>query len=416
MEYTFKEWHMIKRSAAVAAFLLGLGSTAQALEFQPIGSGSVGVGGAGVARTTGAMAPYWNPAGLAFAPKTTTVSITAGVGLKPQGKLTEDLDNLNKANDAWNGTQNQTNADALANAFNALVDAGAKDNLHVTGQAAFGTQVQHFGLGAYGTFEGGANPNPGGTKLSVPVTVDGNTQTTIDAALASKTVSIRGIALVEVPVSYGYAFDLGSWGKLGAGASVKYMNGMVTAKDNQPIYDATNKSVVSSSDLAKDLRKNTHDSSTVSFDLGALWKPTQSLAVGLVGKNLTSPSFTAKGGQEITVGRQVRAGLAWDALSWLELTADVDVFSNSTLVPGLKSQTLGGGAEFHPFSCLKLRAGGYTNLAGSGSDGALTAGLSLGIPWFFLDLDAAYGLGTVKFDNKSYPSEGKVQVSLNFAF
>ncbi|GFO67758.1 hypothetical protein GMLC_13370 [Geomonas limicola] len=407
---------MIRRSAAVAAILLGIGSTAHALEFQPLGAGSLGVGGSGVARTYGAMAPYWNPAGLAFAPKTVTVSLTAGAGLNTHGKLAEDLDNLVKANDAWNGTQNQTNADALANAFNTLVDTNTKDNFHVTGGAALGVQIKHFGFGAYGTAEVGANPDPGGTKLTVPVTVNGSTQSTIDAALSSKTVTTRGIVLTEVPVSYGHAFDAGKWGKLGVGASLKYLNGMVTMKENLQIYDAANKSVISSSDLFKEGKKNFHDSSSFGIDLGTLWKPVPSFAVGLVGKNLNSPSFKAKNGEKISVGRQVRAGVSWDALSWLELTGDIDVLSNSTIIPGMKSQNLGGGAEFHPFSCLKLRAGGYTNLADSGSDGAVTAGLSIGIPWFFLDIDGAYGLGTAKFDNHSYPSEAKAQVSLNFAF
>ncbi|GFO58989.1 hypothetical protein GMST_13140 [Geomonas silvestris] len=405
---------MIRRSAAVAAILLGIGSTAHALEFQPVGAGSLGVGGAGVARTYGAMAPYWNPAGLAFAPKTATVSLTAGVGLNTRGKLAEDLDNLVKANDAWTGAQNQGTADGLATAFDALVATNEKDNLHVTGQAAFGAQIKHFGFGAYGTFEGGANPDPGGLTIPVPVTLNGTATNQFDTQLGSKTVSLRGIALIEAPVSYGYAFNAGKFGKVGVGASVKYMNGMVTNKEQTPIYAAGK--VTSSSDLAKDVRKNVHDSSSVGFDLGTLWKPVPSFAVGLVGKNLNSPSFKAKNGEKITVGRQVRAGVSWEALSWLELTGDVDVFSNSTIIPGMKSQNLGGGAEFHPFSCLKLRAGGYTNLADSASDGAVTAGLSVGIPWFFLDIDGAYGLGSAKFDNHSYPSEAKAQVSLNFAF
>src|SRR6185369_733621 len=106
---------MIKQSAAVAALLLGLGSAAHALEFQPLGAGSLGVGGAGVARSYGAMAPYWNPAGLAFAPKAATVSLTAGVGIQPKGKLAQDLDNLNTTHKAWNTDQtNLIKANALA--------------------------------------------------------------------------------------------------------------------------------------------------------------------------------------------------------------------------------------------------------------------------------------------------------------
>lgn len=405
----------MKRSAALALVLLGLGSAAHALEFQPLGSGSVGVGGAGVARNFGAMAPYWNPAGLAFAPRTVTVSLTGQVGIEPHGKLAEDLDNLNKTYNAWNGNQTSIPAgNTLAGAFNDLVATTAKDNLHVTAGAALGAQVKHVGFGAYGTFEGGSLPNAGGTAIPVPINAQ-LTQPVVDAALASKTVTLRGIGLLEVPVSYGHAFDLGAAGKVGVGASVKYLHGWATAESNRAIFDTVSKSVVSSSDLTKDLKKNLHDSSAVGFDVGLLWKPSGSTSLGLVGKNLNSPSFSTKTGEKIPVGRQVRAGASWDPLSWLELTADVDVFSNSTIVSGLNSQTLGGGAEFHPFSCLKLRAGGYTNLAAS-ANGALTAGFSLGAPLFFFDLDAAYGLGTVRYNKDSYPSEAKVQFSMNLAF
>lgn len=406
---------MIKRSAAVAILLLGLGSTAHALEFQPLGSGSVGLGGAGVARNVGAMAPYWNPAGLAFAPKTVTVSLSAGVGLEPRGRLAEDLDNLSGAYDTWNS--NQTNlaaGNALANTFNDLVATTGKDNLRVTAGAALGFQVKHLGFGAYGTAEGGAAPNPGGTPIPVPLSAS-LTEAQVDTALASKTVRLRGLLLAEAPVSYGHAFDLGAAGKLGIGASVKYMHGWATTTEALQVFDAANKSVVSSSDLSSKVRKNLHDSSAVGFDLGALWKPSKSLSIGLVGKNLNSPSFASKNGEEIKVGRQVRAGFSYEALSWLELTGDVDVLSNSTIVPGLKSQNLGGGLELHPYSCLKLRAGGYTNLAAS-SSGAVTAGISLGIPWFYFDIDGAYGLGTVKYDKDSYPSEAKAQASINLAF
>jgi len=406
---------MIKRSAALAAILLGLGSAAHALEFQPLGSGSLGVGGAGVARSYGAMAPYWNPAGLAFAPKTVTVSLTAGAGIEPKGKLAQDLDDLSTAHSAWNGDQtNLTKANVLADAINRLIDTTSRDNLRLTVGAALGAQVQHLGFGVYGTFEGGAIPNQGGTPIPTPLALT-LTQADVDAALNSKTVTVRGIALIEVPLSYGYALDLGSAGKLGLGASAKYIHGEATSKTNQQVFDTASNSTISSSNLTHDLSKDRRTSSAYGIDLGLLWKPFNSTAIGLVAKNLNEPSFATASGEKIVVDRQVRAGVSLDALSWLELTGDVDVLSNTTIVPGLKTQHLGGGAEFHPFSCLKLRAGGYTDLAQTTS-GAVTGGLSLGIPWLFFDLDGAYGLGTVKYNKSTYPTEAKVQFSTNVAF
>jgi hypothetical protein len=407
---------MIKHAAAVAVIVLGLASASQALEFQPLGTGSLGVGGAGVARNYGAMAPYWNPAGLAFAPKTVTVSLSVGAGLKPEGVLAQDLDTLSTTQSAWNSDQsNPGKTQSLANALNSLIDTTAKDNLRLTAGAALGAQVHHFGFGVYGTFEGGAIPKQGGTHLPTDAaTLAGLTSAQIETDLGSKTITVRGIGLVEVPLSYGYAFDLGAAGKLGIGASAKYLYGEATTKD-ELVYKSGSDSTTSSSDLTHDLSKSMKGTSSFGIDLGVLWKPFASTSFGLVAKNLNAPSFATASGEKIVVGRQVRAGVSIEPLSWLELTGDVDVLSNSTIVPGISSQHLGGGAELHPFSCLKLRAGGYTDLIASTS-GAVTAGLSLGIPWLFFDIDGAYGLGTVKYDNKTYPSEAKVQFSTNLAF
>jgi hypothetical protein len=406
---------MIKRFAAAAVVLLGLSPAAHALEFQPLGAGSLGVGGAGVARNYGALAPYWNPAGLAFAPKTVTVSLVAGVGLEPKGKLAQDLDDLSTTHKAWDSDQtNLTKANALADAINQLIATTGKDNLRLTAGAAVGAQVKHLGFGVFGTFEGGAIPNPGGSPIPTPLSL-AITQPQIDAALNSKTVNVRGILLLEAPLSYGYAFDLGSAGKLGVGVTGKYLYGEATSKPNQQVFDSTSNSTVSSTDLTHDLSKNRKGTSSFGIDLGLLWKPLASTSIGLVAKNLNAPSFDTATGEKIVVDRQVRAGMSYEPLSWLELTADVDVIPNTTVVPGIKTQHLGGGAEFHPFSCLKLRAGGYTDLAASTS-GAVTAGLSLGIPWVYFDLDAAYGLGTVKYNKDSYPTEAKVQFSTNLAF
>ena len=49
---------------------------------------------------------------------------------------------------------------------------------------------------------------------------------------------------------------------------------------------------------------------------------------------------------------RVRAGFSVEPFPWLELSADVDVLSNRTLVSGWKGQMLGGDAELHPFDCL----------------------------------------------------------------
>ena len=399
---------MLKRCAVLSLALFGLCRSAHALEFQAIGNGALGVGGAGVARTFGAMAPYWNPAGLAFADKTVSVSVAGGAGIIPGKKLAQDLDNLSTTYKAWNNNETIGTAQNLVSAVDGISNS---DNLHAMIDGAVGIQIKNFGTGVFGTFEGGATPNisqiPPGT----------NNPITLQNDLALSTVNPRGIMLFEVPFSYGHDFDFDQFGHLGLGISLKYLYAETTAA-SQSIYNSTTNSILSSSDLTKQLSKDLNHQGNFGLDLGALWKigrvapvPT---SLGIVGKNLNAPSFSDKAGDKIPVDPQIRAGLAVSPLEWLDFVADLDVIKNTTVVPGLRSQQFGGGVEFKPFSSLKLRAGGLTDLAQS--TGALTAGFSVGIPWVFFDLDGAYGLGTVKYENKTVPSEAKVQFSLNFAY
>jgi hypothetical protein len=338
----------------------------------------------------------------------------------PGKKLAEDLDNLSTSYNAWNSTlATQTNVTDAQNLVNALGSISNSDNLVATIDGAVGIQIKNFGTGVFGTFEGGASPNikpiPQSDITAITSNPNQSTIANLQTDLGKSTVTPRGIMLLEIPLSYGHDFDLDKFGHLGLGISLKYLYAETTSM-TQSIY--SNNAILSSSDLTKQLTKNLSSKGNFGLDLGALWKigrvvpiPT---SIGLVGKNLNAPSFSDQSGDKIPVDPQIRAGIAISPLEWLDFVADIDVIKNTTVVPGLRSQEFGGGVEFKPFSCLKLRAGGMTDLAQS--IGALTAGFSVGIPWVYFDLDGAYGLGSVKYENKSIPSEAKVQFSMNFAY
>ncbi len=77
---------------------------------------------------------------------------------------------------------------------------------------------------------------------------------------------------------------------------------------------------------------------------------------------------------------QVRGGVAINPYSSLTLTADMDVTSNKTFVPGIKSQVLSVGAEqtiLNEF--LSLRVGAYKNVQDAASTITPTAGFGLRI-------------------------------------
>jgi len=75
----------------------------------------------------------------------------------------------------------------------------------------------------------------------------------------------------------------------------------------------------------------------------------------------------------------------------MTITADMDVTSNQTLVPGLKSQDLSLGMEQTILSeFLSFRVGTYKNVQDAGSIFTPTAGLGLRVYSFRLDVAGGY--------------------------
>ncbi|HEY5513790.1 MAG TPA: conjugal transfer protein TraF [Geomonas sp.] len=531
----------------MTAALLAIAGTALAAEFQPMGA--LGIGGAGVARTTNAYAAYWNPAGLAFNEMTFSVPLDVSVGLRVSKGLADNVDRLSKFTEKGNNGEpsvidqlkdlnttgsNPTAVRDMVNLLAVIDDIKAqKGTLSINGNAVLAMQIKHLAFGAFGTIEGFAQPLPdlvnvlptstGGTTVSAPIdfytaaglplvppatagytprffsndqiqgianvfsnpqlanhigtdqalalaqTIDQqmasnpnptglsnsaiyNTVTTVlsDQLIASNTgistnntinnnktaVMVKSLAYVEFPLAYGHAINLGAYGKLGIGGSVKVVQGRVYQSRLQLINsDKSEKS----NDILKNFTKNFEESTSVTVDLGALWRYKEWINVGIVAKNLTSPSFESpnlknqKGvyvdnaGNEVLIPikdesvklkPQVRLGVALDPLRWLTIAADLDLTDNETVLSGLgyKSRTLGGGLELHPFTWFKLRAGMYKNLSNSEIGPVATAGLTFGTRWVNLEVDGAYGLETAQFKEKSYPKEARAQASLNIQF
>ncbi len=235
----------------------------------------------------------------------------------------------------------------------------------------------------------------------------------------TSTVELRGLALAEIPVAYGHKFDLGAFGKLGLGASVKVMQGTVFSSSQQIVK------LSNSSDVFKKIRDQKTDSISYGVDLGALYRYEDlpfmgPISVGFVAKNLNSPEFDAYQivgtiTPKVKVEPQMRAGLAFAPFSWLNLAADVDVSKNKTILPGVESQNIGGGVELD-FSWIVLRGGAFKNIAVTSSKPVLTGGLSLGPQWLRLDINAAVATENARYDNKTYPREAKVELGLSTAF
>ncbi len=171
---------MKKIWSAVVLFGLSLPVLAQATEFQPIGS--LGFGGAGVARNTGALTAYWNPAGGAFNDTPFAMYVGAGAGVRASNGLAENVDRLSGVDfDSINkfDSSKASSVGDMVKLLSTLEDAQKRNgNLSLGGEASLGFSIKHFSFGVFGNLEGYVQPNVDTTNI-LPTNVGGTTTTSV---------------------------------------------------------------------------------------------------------------------------------------------------------------------------------------------------------------------------------------------
>ena len=357
------------RSVRAATIFIGLmiPAHAMALEFVTVGPRAMGMGGAGVAITTDALATYWNPAGLAM---TQTVNINIQGGGQVIDRLgiadaVHDLENFDK-NDP--SPANQAKAQHIADRINrpgATVSVSGSAGLYIKGH--LGEHALGFNVSDVAT---------GGGFVSTPATV------TLSGSQVNLTgeMALRGLEARQVAFSYAYAFSdktfsIGVTGKFLQGAAYRGST-LLTGGTEVSITDNFGRATISN---------------TFGIDVGAIYRPSSWLRFGMVAKDLNQPTFDVPGGEELKLGPQVRGGVAVNPYSSLTLTADVDVTSNKTFVPGIKSQVLSLGVEQTIFSeFMSFRLGAFKNMKDAGTPFTPTAGLGFRLYAFRLDVGGGY--------------------------
>jgi len=354
--------------AAVIFMSLMVPAQALALEFVTAGPRAMGMGGAGVAVTTDALATYWNPAGLAM---TQTVDIRiqgSGQVIDRLGiaDAVHDLEKFNASdpNTAVNFAKAQDIA-ARINHPGATVSVNGSAGLYFKG---------HLGEHAFGVNI--SDVATGGGFVSTPATATLNGSTvSLTGAMALRALEVRQAAF-----SYAYAFSdkmfsIGVTGKFLQGAAYSGTT-TLTGGNDVSISDNFGKPTISTA---------------FGIDVGAIYRPSSWLRFGLVAKDINQPTFNDVGGGELKLGPQVRGGIAVNPYSSLTLTADVDATSNRTFVPGVKSQVLSVGAEQTIFSeFLSFRLGAFKNMKDAGTPFTPTAGLGLRIFALRVDVGGGY--------------------------
>jgi hypothetical protein len=350
----------------IIALLCGPGESI-AVEFVTVGPRAMGMGGAGVAVTTDALATYWNPAGLAIA-QTFDIRIVGGVQAIDRLGIADAVKDLEDFNGNDLSAANQAKAQDIANRLN---KPGANTSLN----GAAGLYIKgHFGEHAFGfTISDVATA---GGFVSNPVTVNNaGGQVSIAGAMA-----LRGLEARQAALSYAYAFAdktfaIGITGKIIQGAAYSG-SAVLQGGQDLSITDNLGKAALSTA---------------FGIDVGAIYKPSSWLRLAVVAKDINQPTFDAVGGGELKLEPQIRGGIAVNPYSSLTLTADVDATANKTFVPGVKSQVLSLGAEqtiLNEF--LSLRLGAFKNMKDAGTPFTPTAGIGLRVYSFRLDLGGGY--------------------------
>jgi len=353
-------------------FLLPLVATpAVAVEFAVVGPRAAGMGGAGVAVTTDAYATYWNPAGLAMV-KSLDIRIQGTAQGTDRLSIANALDDLNDFNPNDTSPANQAKAQSLANEINragATISAVGAAGLYAKG---------HFGDHAFGFNVSDVATSGAFVSTPLQVTTSGG-QTNLSGQMA-----LRGLEARQAAFSYAYAFadkrfSVGVTGKVIQGAAYNTTTNLQGGVDPN-LLDNFGKTKISTS---------------YGIDLGAMYRPSSWLKFGVVAKDINQPTFDAPGGLQYKLTPQVRGGVAVNPWSTMTITADMDITSNQTLVPGLKSQVLSLGMEQTILSeFLSFRVGIYKNVQDARSIFTPTAGLGLRIYSFRLDVAGGYD-----FDN-----------------
>jgi F plasmid transfer operon, TraF, protein len=361
-----KRVHVSGRAAA--GLLLGTAlitaSSVSAVEFAIVGPRAVGMGGAGVAVTTDALATYWNPAGLAMQ-QSVDIRFQASVQAVDRLGIVDTIDEINSFNFNDTSGPNQARLQGLVNNLNnGSISAIGAAGLYFKGY--FGDHAFGFNISDVAT---------GGEFAPIPLTVTCVLTCTINGQMA-----VRGLEARQAAFSYAYAFSDRTFS---IGATAKIIQGAA--------YNASVGVVGSESGLAftSDLGKP-EISTAIGIDAGAIYRPSSWLRFGVVGKNLNQPTFDAPNGQEFKLVPQVRAGVAVNPYESLTLTFDGDITSNKTFVPGIKSRVLSLGAEQTlPAEFISLRVGALKNVEDAKSIITPTAGF--GIRFFALRMDFGGG-------------------------
>lgn len=368
---------MSERRAALLVLLSGAFlwpfPTAALAQFPWAGARATGMGGAQVAAVNDATAAWSNPAALGRLDGWNVQLLGGGLAANRNGLL-GIADSL--ARFPFDAIADGTRPDFLAGLLDDL-ERLARTDTSVIFSGVGGLVVSHRGF----ALSLGVIPYAGIYPVIDLIHVIPGAGPDRGLRFNDSGVSFTGLEAREVRVAYGRSF-LGR--TIEAGGAVRLVFGR-TFFDRCSVFDCGGENL---SELVRDaFHKNRRDSTDFTFDLGAIAN-LGILKVGVVGTSLNEPEFEvadvpgAPG--SVKLPRQVRGGLAVEALPFLTLAADGDLIKSDTLAAGTRSQQFSLGAEVR-IPAFSFRGGVYRDFAATQPHWAYSVGIGFGTPIVSVD-------------------------------
>jgi long-subunit fatty acid transport protein len=397
---------------SLVAMLTLFATLAPAAQFSVVGPRALGMGGASVASVNDSTAVYWNPAALADFRKV-DIRIPASMGARDHVDLQDKWDRIHEIHGLVTAGTGTARTDAINETLSLLNDLD-KPHAGVDLDASLGLLIS-IPLGKSAMAVSGLGQMYAGISSTVDTFNLSSTPSGTTPFVGYNHSAVTGIGVTAVEPTLSFATSFGNKLFVGANAKMIYADTYV----HSDLLTANNFDTFSDN-----LDKSKTSSRKASADIGILFKALDNLSLGLVGRDLTSPSFPVEGvfaqkqvngdvtlaaySREIKLDPQYRAGVAWTPFETFTVAMDYDLTKNKTLTTGFEDQTLALGLEKTFFSeYLNVRLGAYQNLADSGAKAVYTGGIGLRLFALRLDVAGAYN---------SDKDEAQVSVDLALRF
>lgn len=198
------------------------------------------------------------------------------------------------------------------------------------------------------------------------------------------------------------------------GANLKYMRATMAWHAPQIFKENVDEEIEDIKD------KYTKESYSLGVDLGMLYDITPKLSIGLVTKNINSPTFDYPDIANLPrykIKPQIRAGVCYKPWRGMTLAGDLDLTKNKIILEGFNSKLLSTGFEWWWFNFLALRAGLVKNLAESSVGTVYTGGFGINLLGLHVEASGIMSSKKTQIEKgKKIPAQlgGSIQASLNF--